>query len=108
MPSVEFFISHRSKEITDWIPIYEEVKELGYNIHTEPVECDISIVLNGKFVNPLPLRGKKILFYHTSDWQLHKWKAMFKPILEEYYDDLIDIEGQEIKDVIEEIYQTNS
>jgi len=51
MPSVEFFISHRSKEITDWIPIYEEVKELGYNIHTEPVECDISIVLNGKFVN---------------------------------------------------------
>lgn len=108
MPSVEFFISNRSKEITDWIPIYEEIKEFGYNIHTEPVECDCSVVLNGKFVNPLPLYGKKILLYILSDWTTHKWKWMFQHILEEYYDEMIDIEGEELKDVIEKIHQANS
>ena len=107
MPNVEFFYSVRSKEITDWIPTYEEVKELGYTLHTEPVECDVSVVLNGKFVNPLPLRGEKILFYKLEDWQRVKWKAMFEPILEEYYDELIDISDRNLEELIESLNKTN-
>ena len=104
MPRVEFFYSERSRDIEAWHDVYKRVILKGYSIHTEPIECDVSVVLNGKFVNPLPLHGKKVLLYRMKDWQPMKWIEMFAPILEEYYDDMIDITGMDVGKLIEKIH----
>jgi hypothetical protein len=107
MPRVEYFISERSRDLKSWQGIYKWVADQGCALNTEPVECDISIVLSGKFVNPLPLHGKKILLY-SNDWSPLKWEAMFEIVLEEYYDEMINVEGKDIGKVIEKIRKTNS
>ena len=107
MQDVEFFYSKRSQSIEKWHPIYKQVEQQGYHIHTEPIECAVSVVLEGKLVNPLPLHGRKVLLYKMDEWQPMKWKNMFSPILEEYYDQMIDITGRDMGKVIEEICQTD-
>ena len=103
MPNVEFFYSERSKSLEPWQSLYDWFEKQGHTIHTEPIKCDISVVLNGKFVNPLPLYGKKVLLYKADEWGAVKWKPLFQPVLEEYYDLMIDIEGRDIGEVLEEI-----
>ncbi len=103
MPNVKFFYSERSKGIASWQSLYQWFEEQGHTIYTKPIECDISVVLNGKLVNPLPLHGKKVLLYKADEWGVVKWKPMYQPILEEYYDEMIDIEGRDIGAVLEEI-----
>jgi len=103
MPNVKFFYSERSKGLEPWHSLYGWFEEQGHTIHTEPIECDISVVLNGKFVNPLPLYGKKVLLYKADEWNTIKWKAMYEPVLEEYYDQMIDIEGRDLGEIIEKI-----
>jgi len=59
MKKVEYFISERSKDRFFWNKIYELLEEKNISIHTVPKDCDISVVLGGPLVNPLPLKGKK-------------------------------------------------
>lgn len=102
MPNVKYFTSERGLMIEDWKEIYD-----FFGPHPHPIPCDVSVVLNGKFVNPLPLYGKKILLYKIADWQPVKWKAMYQPVIEEYYDTLIDITNRNLEEVraeIEKVY----
>ena len=90
---VEYFISNRSLESPYWGEVYEILENRGIQVHTEPTDCDISIVLGGILVNPLPLKGKKVLALKKDEWRMVKWDMVFKMILDEYYDDFIDTTG---------------
>ena len=102
MLNVKYF---RSKRVVDpdlWEPIFDALIERGNVIHvSDPVECDVSVVLNGKVENPVPLSGKKVLVFDKRKWSEMKWKAIFQNILEEYYDDMIDIDGMNLAEVVE-------
>ena len=102
MPSVKYFRSKRVLNPELWEPIFDALTERGSVIHvSEPVECDVSVVLNGKVENPVPLSGKKVLVYDRQHWSEMKWKSIFKNILEEYYDDMIDIHGMNLAEVVQ-------
>ena len=88
-PSLKYFISSRSKDN----PYWQEVYDLCGQIHTEPVDCDVSVVLGGRLENPLALKGKKVLAFKKDEWRMVKWDMVFRMILEEYYDDFIDTTG---------------
>jgi hypothetical protein len=93
MKKVEYFISERSKDRFFWNKIYELLEEKNIPIHTEPKDCDISVVLGGPLVNPLPLKGKKVLAFKSDEWKVVKWEVVYEPILQEYYDHMINTTG---------------
>ena len=106
MPKIEYFYSERSKGRPHWQEVYIALKEKGITIHIEPKSCDYSVVLGGCFVNPIPLQGKKILAVNTQEWQAAKWEFMFRPILEEYYDKMINVTGCTPEETLELIKKT--
>jgi len=63
-------------------------------LHRKNSECDTAFVLQGAYTNPLIFKGKKVLGYF-SDNEKHIWNtsfdAFYKPILEYYYDEFIDL-----------------
>ena len=91
MRSVKYFCSERSMSNEKWKPIYSWFEKNNVPINLKPEDCDISVALEGKFVNPVALCGKKILLCKPDEWQIFKWVYMYKPILEEYYDKIVDI-----------------
>jgi hypothetical protein len=79
------------------VDLVQELEKREIFIYVEPIKADVSIVLFGNFTNPLPLRGKRVLAYDASRWMPEVpvplgWK-MYEPILEEYYDEMIDLTG---------------
>lgn len=88
--TIKYFISKRSKDRPCWTEVYDVLTEKNIPLHTKPVECDISVILGGTLVNPIPLKGKKVLAFKEDEWRMVKWKQVYKLILEEYYDYFID------------------
>jgi len=84
-----------------WNDIYKLFAERNIPIYMEPKPCDISVVLGGTLVNPIPLRGKKVLAFKKDEWKAIQWDHIFKPILEEYYDHIIDTTGLSPDDTFE-------
>jgi len=89
MPNVKFFIHEYEKQYT-WRIIVEELKERGIEVYTEPFECDTAIVLSGMHTNPMVFKNRKILFTAMPEWG-NLWLTMFKPVLEEYYDEITEM-----------------
>jgi len=101
MPSVEYFMATRSKENPHWQKVYELCGEKDIEINTEPKECDISVVFGGTLVNPIPLKGKKVLALKKDEWRMVKWDMIYAAILEEYYDHFIDTTRLNPKDTLQ-------
>jgi hypothetical protein len=85
---IEYFRAKRAENNPNWKEVYDLC-----GAKTDPVDCDISVVLGGTLENPLPLRGKKVLAFKKDEWRMVKWDMVFGDILEEYYDHLIDTTG---------------
>ena len=79
--------------------ILAELEDRGHRVYTHARDTDISIILHGTFENPCIFKGKKVLAFNSEDWGKHgEWEHLFKPILEEYYDEFIDITGLSSKE----------
>lgn len=73
-------------------PVWREVIALyDGQVYGTPQEADVSIVLGGKRANPMAVKGKRILAYNKKEWI--GWAYIYRPILEEYYDEFLDLSG---------------
>lgn len=93
-----------------WVEVINILKENGIDILTESEETDVSIVLSGAWENAGILQGKRILFYDIKDWmekepdRLEPYKfELYRPILEEYYDEFINLSDMSNKGKANEI-----
>ena len=92
---VEYFRAKRAENNLWW----QEVFGLC-DVNTDPVDCDISVVLSGRLENPLALKGKKVLAIKKDEWRMVRWDGVFDRILEEYYDHIIDTTGLNPRDTL--------
>ena len=73
----------------------------GIKVYRNYSPADISIVLDGRYENPIVLDGKKILITDELLW--NKTWAMFMAILPQYYDEIItDYSIDTVRRVIED------
>lgn len=83
--------------------------ESGIYISDEPQKCDVSVAIYGLFENPTCLFGKKVIAYDRRLWHPNLGKDwgwnLFKPILEEYYDEFLDITDLTLSQIAERIKQ---
>lgn len=93
-----------------WVEVINILKENGIDILTESEQTDVSIVLSGAWENAGILHGKRILFYDIKDWmekepdRLEPYKfELYRPILEEYYDEFINLSDMSNKGKANEI-----
>ncbi len=76
-------------------------------VDSDIAPADVSIVLSGRFINPLILNGKKVLAFDAMEW-LHNVPLpigfdAYRVVLEEYYDDFIDLTGLNVQDRVDKI-----
>jgi len=93
------------------MPVILELEKSGYEVVFEPVESNVTVILSGTYTNPFCVGGKRILVVHGDEWGI-PWSLVYKPIVKEYYDKVIDIKPipiDKIMDVIRgEIETTES
>ncbi len=100
MQNVRFLI--RKPERLSWAPVINQIEKEGYQVLSEIQKSDVTVVLSGTYLNPLPIIGKKILVIHSDEWGMI-WDLAFSKVLKEYYDEIINIKGiglNKIMDVI--------
>ena len=98
MVNVKVFKAKPGRE--SWEEVIKILKNNSIDILIRPEKADVSIVLSGAAENAGILYGKKILMYNIKDWMekepelIEQYKFnLYRPILEEYYDELIDLSG---------------
>jgi len=75
--------------------------QLGHKVIDYPKDCEIAVVLGGRYENPCCLAGKKLLVWHDRDWG--DYNEVFKPLVEEYYNKIIDVTHDSLDQAIEKI-----
>ena len=106
---IRIFASTRSD---GWLPMIRALQDKHLDVHAFPATAKYSIVLSGRNENPIALSGKKILVFHRDEWMpdLFGWR-LFKPILDEYYDEFLDVTGLDfgtaVKKVVDYIAELN-
>lgn len=100
MQDVSFVI--RKGEQIGWIPVIEEIEKHGYEVMFQPQDSDINFVLSGLYVNPLAIPHKRVLICHPFEWT-KAFSVLYKPILEEYYDELIILDKLPLDRLMERI-----
>lgn len=108
MVNVKVFKAKPGRE--GWMRVIEILKGKGIDILMKTEKADVSIVLSGAAENAGILEGRKILMYNIKDWmekepeQLEQFKFdLWRPILEEYYDEFINLSGMSDKMKAKEI-----
>ena len=95
MRDVKLFHSLRHIGMKHVVDLAKELEKREIYIYVEPIKADVSIVLFGNYSNPVCLHGKKVLAFDATRWGIYTDTAqgweMYKPILEEYYDEFIDM-----------------
>ena len=92
-----------------WQHVAQFIRDKGYPVDTDKSEADVSIVLSGRFENPLIFKGKKVMAYDAMEWLRNvplPWGFnAYKEILEEYYDDFIDLTNLNVEERVEKIIE---
>ena len=89
------------------VDIINGLRLAGIKIYKEPQDADISLVISGKHENPALLKGKKVIVFNSRDWipfMNHPtgW-LQYKKVLDEYYDDYLNITGLDTAKKVEKI-----
>ena len=90
MRDVKVFMATRMpiKEVEDCLT------KKGIGVHGEAKPCDVSVAIYGAHINPLALKGKRVLIYWVQKdkamWSL-AFRSLYLPILKEYYNELNDL-----------------
>ena len=104
MGNVKIFLRGENLE---WRRVGHLLKENGFDVRNTKADADVSVVLGGRGINTLALTGKKVLVYGAGEWlrgvPIPRGFNLFKPVLEEYYDDFLDVTGMEIHAVVDKI-----
>lgn len=84
------------------MPLIQGLINNGIRVYSEPTPANVSIVIDGKNENPLAFNGKRVLAYWADVWKDKDYfNELYKPILEEYYDDMIDLTNLTFEEVKE-------
>ena len=105
MESVKIFVGRGLHP--DWLRLGKILENKGFTVCQTKEDADISIVLSGQGVNTLCLTGKKVLVYTAHEWvknvpSPHGFN-LYKPVMEEYYDDFLDITGMGMSEGAEKV-----
>jgi len=105
MANVKVFQTKRGHD--DWNTLTDILKDAGVYVSNVAEDADVSIVISGKFVNTQSLSGKKVLAYNAYEWlrnvPMPMGFNMYKFILDEYYDDFIDLTNLSVEDCAKKI-----
>ena len=56
-------------------------------------DCDVAVILSGKYINPLVFPKNRILITSAREWgPIEFYENFFKPVLEEYYKEIYKID----------------
>lgn len=97
MQLVRFLV--RDQEYEKWEPIITELEKHGYKVETEVHPADITVALSGTYISPMTAHGTKILIAHGQEWG-ELWGVVYKPIVKEYYDHVLDITQMPINKIV--------
>ncbi len=98
----KFFVTPRN--MGKWFPLVNKLRAMNHRVYTTAKPADISVVLSGKFENPLALSGIRILVFIRGEWQpKNSFATIWQKILQEYYDDMIDLTSTDSNEAIEKI-----
>ena len=98
-------IKATTPDLKKWKTIMNDLATAGFRVTTRPQKADLSIVLGGRFENPLAFKGYRVLAYNPGHWPppvRNAGFAFFKPLLEEYYDELLEVNSNNAVEVITE------
>lgn len=84
--------------IDTWLGVIESIEKNGSKVLDYPEQCDVSVVLSGKFENPNCFYGKRIVLFHRQEWE--GFDGLFHKILKRYYDKVIDVTKRSPEDVL--------
>ena len=100
MQNVSFII--RRAEQVSWLPVIQEIEKHGYKVEFKPQDSKLTFVLSGSYVNPLAIPHKRILICHSQEWG-KVWDSVYKHIMNEYYDKVINIKSIPLDMMMKEI-----
>lgn len=101
-------VVHKSKRnASSWSKVVDGLRLSGTKVYNEPQEADVSISLCGMYENPAVLKGKRVLCFDVEDWRStfqppYGWK-LYQVVLEEYYDEFVNLTGLDVKQKVIEI-----
>lgn len=115
MADVKIFKADRHTEKSE--AIIKELRKKNLEVFDTPTNADISIVISGYYENPAILKGRKVLVVDVTEWfkglPAPNGFKLAQPVLEEYYDDFLNLSGMkpgekaiEIKKYIDEVNQS--
>ena len=100
MQAVNYFIME--PQLGNWRQVVEKFEESGIKINFELTPTKTTVVLSGAHLNPMMVSGRKILIAHSREWGA-LWKSVYRPVLEEYYDHVINIGGMSLEEAIKTV-----
>ncbi len=73
----------------------QSLEELGFPVYDEKVDCDLAVILNAIMFNPSAFKNKVGFIYSDPGGDFNSWdfwvEHVYTPVLEKYYDHLIDL-----------------
>jgi len=85
-----------------WI---ETIQELGVNVYDVIVPSELAVILGGFMENPSAFRDTlTLVFYRRDDY--YEDADNFIPVLEKYFDELVDLTGLNSKESADKIRST--
>jgi hypothetical protein len=100
MQDIKFII--RTPERMSWHPVILEIEKNGFQVESDIKDADVTVILSGTYLNPMVFGGRKILVAHSQEWGT-MWDVLYKEILSEYYDEILDIKTIPLDRIMDKI-----